>query len=48
MNSNNRPVPQQRDSTTNCYYTTGSAALPTMAQDLIMLNIMHVLIQIKK
>jgi len=28
INSKNTPIPQQRDSTTNCYYTTGSAALP--------------------
>ncbi len=28
INSNNRPVPQQRDSTTNCYYTSGSGARP--------------------
>lgn len=28
MNSKQRPVPQQRDSTTNCYYTSGSGAVP--------------------
>ena len=28
LQSNNRPVPQQRDSTTNCYYTSGSGARP--------------------
>jgi len=28
INSNNRPTPQQRDTTTNCYYTSGSGARP--------------------